>query len=274
MIYATIQFIDSHSASIKDKNLIPIDGKPLWMHNSDMVKFTKETDAKNRIKRSFICTTYDYDKVYPSNGEEMISRAAFNVDKCPLSNRVRDVVHHLNDCKYFIDAYIILLGNSRCYSPISLSLGMDAYEEALRLFPETTGLMSVSNYSMFNPKRAMSLYGGGFANLVIPNVIEPTYCIRIGNTGGEDRHDSEKDSWFFNGGFMIMNAKNEMPRGISNDAWGSEYPTPYPYLGKFVYGYKMPPTMAMELDEYWQLPMMTNEYRMKVLDMAKDWDNQ
>lgn len=274
MTYATIQFIDSHSESIKDKNLIPIDGQPLWTHNSDLVQFTKNNDSQKRIVGSYICTTYDDNRLWPKNGEKKIPRARFNVDKCPLSDRVKDCANYLNEATIGIDAYILLLGNSRCFCPEALLLAMDAYDKASLLFPEISGLVSVTNYSPFNPKRAMSLYGGGFAKTIVQSKEEPQFSriLRIGHTEGEDRHDAEKDSWFFNGAFMIMNAKNELPRGISENDWMGDYSTPYPYLGKFVYGYRMVPMSAIELDEIWQLPMLESGYTTKAFGMAAKWE--
>lgn len=265
-VFATIQFIDSHSESIRHKNLLEIDGKPLWMYNAEAAKALCRSTIEERntfpgeenywLKDYWICTTYN-DETIPLEYGRKIPRYAINVGKCQLGDRVAGAVNHLNgNCETKADAYVLLLGNVLSRDPKGLILrACDAWCSMKKMTPELTGLLSVANYPMFGPGRALTMEHGLFAKNVSP----------IDKRFGEEKQSEVRMSWFFDGGVMIMDATNPLidhtavvTSDISPSDWSTcgNPSTQFPYLGDCVFALKQNPMDSIELDDSWQLRLL------------------
>lgn len=265
-IFATIQFIDSHSESIRHKNLLEVDGKPLWMHNAEAAKALcrpapGEAEAypggqNYWLKDYWICTTYN-DETIPLEYGRKIPRYAINTDKCQLGDRVAGAVNHLNsNYATKADAYVLLLGNVVSRDPKSLILrACDAWCNMKKMTPELTGLLSVANYPMFGPGRALRMEHGLFAKSANP----------IDKRFGEEKQDEVPMSWFFDGGVMIMDAKNKLIdhtavvcSGTIPSDWSmcGNPSTQFPYLGDCVFALKQNPLESVEIDDAWQVCLL------------------
>ena len=265
---ATIQFADRFSESIKDKNLMEVDGKPLWRYNADEAKALKDKCAScpspfYTIVQNYICTNYDEAEL-PAEGlgvAERIPRHAFDVGKCLLSERIRDATAFLNKI-YAADAYLLLLGNVRSWGNVMDNCLMAWY--AITKWADYTGLLTVANFSMYNPNRVFSIGDGSTAHLLRGSANgwrkdhEPLLSARCEWRVGEEKEQSKDCSWFFDGGAMVMRSDNKTD--FRYDAFPTEYPTQFPFLGDMVYAYKQPPMQSVELDAAWQLPMLTDSF--------------
>ena len=210
-IFSTIQFIDSHSESIRHKNLMVVNNKPLWMYNAEAAKalcrplLIGDTSIpggeKFWLKDNWICTTYN-DSIIPPDFGQKIPRYAINTGKCKLGDRVAGAVNFLNgNVQTAADAYVILLGNVVSSDPKALILrACESWCAMKYMTPELTGLLSVTNYPMFGPGRALTTEHGLFAKNASP----------IDKRFGEEKQDEVASSWFFDGGVMIMDAKNKL----------------------------------------------------------------
>lgn len=278
-VFVTIQFIDSHSESIRHKNLLEIDGKPLWMYNAEAAKALCRPTLEERntfpggenywLKDYWICTTYN-DETIPLEYGRKIPRYAINVGKCQLGDRVAGAVNHLNaNCETKADAYVLLLGNVFSRDPKSLILrACDTWCNMKKLTPELTGLLSVANYPMFGPGRALSLKYGLFARNVFP--IDTRY--------GEEKQDEVSNSWFFDGGVMVMDAKNKL---IDNTAivisdttpsnWENcgKFSTQFQYLGDCVATLRQNPLDSVEIDSIWQLMLLSASAKREMFEILR-----
>lgn len=269
--FATIQFADRHSESIKNKNLLEIDGKPLWRYNAEEAyKVRKESggDKPYFVRGNYICTNYDESEL-PAEGLELAERIpnyAFNTDKCLLADRVRDATFYLNQStggKYVrdYDAYVLLLGNVRSV-PGVIDKCLRAWCDINR-WTDYTGMLTVTNYSMFNPNRAMSVGRGGTAELVHGKekcwTPASGLCTSVIWSVGEEKQASEDCSWFFDGGVMIMRADNKTD--YRYDFAPLDLPTQFPFLGDSVFAIRQQPLDSIELDARWQIPLLMNKYR-------------
>jgi len=265
MKFAAIQFIDCLSESIRDKNLLDIDGRPLWSYNAKLLHETKHGYLKAMPTRNveiggfYITTNYApsvFDAYEHSDEINFVPQQEFNVHKCPLSERVKDAVNYVKKCDNF-DAYILLLGNSRCFRSHLLYEMIELYSIVESLNP-ITGMLPVASMPMLSPYRAMGINEW---NVLYPTCTDANSLTRQSNySRGEDRHDSENCSWFYTGGPMIMSNRVKVPEkqeGWSNRRHRGTY---FPYLGDKVFGYRIKPRDCMELDAAWQLPMMSDEY--------------
>lgn len=262
--FATIQFIDSHSSSIPHKNLIVLDAMPLWMYNAVAARGVKralddEKDAEMRIVGNYICTDYGDDIIPDTEFGKKIPRYAIDVGKCKLATRVVYAVSHLKaipETKY-VDAFVLLLGNVRAFDAQSMIRdAMKRWCQLKSLGMNQTGLLTVSNYEMYGPGRALSIDGFHSAKRV--------FC--IDNEVTEEKEQEKGISWFFDGGVMIMDAENFIPgfKGADGEyEWlrygevdSHKFATQFPYLGDSVYA-MCNQHRCIELDAAWQLPLMS-----------------
>ena len=260
MRFATIQFIDNHSESIRNKNFLKVDGKPLWEYNAELaLNFSAFWDNLPPICGKYICTNYS-DEELGETGKRftIIPRQFIDTGKCSLSSRVHSAISYIrgyDDCDY--TGYILLLGNSRLFRPTLANRMITLFSE-LSKCTEITAMIPVTKMSPFNPYRSYEREHGAFLKSVLPLGGK---C-KIGVTNGEDRRDCERYSYFYNGGPMIVADESlVLPLMDNPNDWGDSA-THLPYLGKSVYGFEMDPLDCIELDEPWQIGMMSNDYRL------------
>ena len=272
-IFSTIQFIDSHSESIRHKNLMVVNNKPLWMYNAEAAKalcrplLVGDTSIpggeKFWLKDNWICTTYN-DSIIPPDFGQKIPRYAINTGKCKLGDRVAGAVNFLNgNVQTAADAYVILLGNVVSSDPKALILrACESWCAMKYMTPELTGLLSVTNYPMFGPGRALMTEHGLFAKNASP----------IDKRFGEEKQDEVASSWFFDGGVMIMDAKNKLightaivTSDMKSSDWSEcgESATQFPYLGNCVFALKQTPLDSVEVDDAWQICLLPDINRME-----------
>lgn len=273
-VFATIQFIDSHSESIRHKNLMVVNNKPLWMYNAEAARalcrplLVGDTSMppggdKYWLKDNWICTTYN-DNIIPLDFGPKIPRYAINVDKCKLGDRVAGAVNFLNgSANSRADAYVLLLGNVVSADPKALIMrACESWCAMKQMTPELTGLLSVTNFPMFGPGRALTTEHGLFAKNVSP----------IDKRFGEEKQDEVSRSWFFDGGVMIMDAKNKLidntaivMSGMRPSDWSEcgDFATQFPYLGNCVFALKQNPMDSVEVDDAWQICLLPDINRME-----------
>ena len=245
----TIQFVDSHSESIVNKNLYEINGKPLWRYNAELADNLKRDML---VQQNYIITPYPKalladPRSYPFTpvNTTFIPPEFFNTGKCPLSERVQDAINFIKSYDEIpYDAYMLLLGNVRSFTPNILHRALNIWKKACDLTNhEATGLLSMSQIPMYNPHRACRIEKCS-AELILQN--KPGE-----HPLGEEKNTTAAESWFFDGGVMIMNADND---------YTCENPsTQFPYLGNFIIPMRQNPMDSIELDAKWQIPLMTDE---------------
>jgi len=225
-----------------DKNLLKVDGKQLWRYNADL---STKLKCDGLVQENYIITPYSKETLLNPHNVAFIPTEYFNTGKCLLSDRVRDAVNYIygnDDCQY--TAYILLLGNVRSFNPHILHHAISIWKDACELTNnEATGLISMSQIPMYNPHRACKIEKCS-VELILPNKTESSPL-------GEEKNTTANESWFFDGGVMIMNA--------NNDCTCENPSTQFPYLGDFVIPMRQKPMESIELDASWQIPLMTDE---------------
>ena len=228
-IYA-LQTARAGSKSVPNKNIKQIQGKPLFLHNilhalncSFIKKVYCSTDCPTIKKTSF------------ENDFEIIDRPKF---LCGDNSSHREVIKHgileieqRNNEK--VDVLIILLGNSLSAFSKDLNKAMNLLDD------NTDGIMSVSEFNMFNCFRAYKK-SGSYLETHLPQDFIKEKSI---NKNINDKNSSG-DTYFFNGSFWICR------RHFIINSFGLE---PFNWLG-----YKIKPFIQpaiMEIDAEWQLKL-------------------
>ena len=226
-----LQTARSGSKSIKNKNILNINGLPLYLHNILYAKKSKY------IKDIYISTD---DSFILKNA----SKYNYNIVNRP-KNLCQDDSSHLDTIRHGIleierdiggkvDTLIILLGNSLG----AKTKDLDASIEILNKNDGLDSVTSVSRFDMFNPFRAHNIREDGCLNTFLPqeSIKNMSKIINI-----NDRK-SAGNIYFFNGSFWVCKR-----RAVFDDCGLS----PFSWAGQNSYAYIQDTTM--ELDDLWQL---------------------
>jgi len=234
-IYA-LQTARAGSKSVKSKNTMYFDDKPLFQHPVEKALTSK------LIKHVYISTDIYLIKRNSDNlPYKIIPRPE---DLAGDNSSHHDVmIHGLTEIERMeredVDILVILLGNS---------LGAEGTEldEAIQFLienPEYDSVQSVSEFNMFNPFRAFTIEDDLLKTYMKQSVI--SRGTKIDNVNDKN---SAGDIYFANGSFFICRKDVLMKRqGL----------LPFPWLG-----HKIKPwvqAVTMEIDAYWQSSVLRSQ---------------
>jgi len=227
-IYA-LQTVRKGSKSVPNKNLMTINGIPLWLYNASNARHCK------LIKDVYITTDiYDIHACWSSTIDRPKHLCGDN------ASHYNTILHGLNYIEMEIhdkvDILVILLGNNNGASKEDLKGAINA----LIKNPKADSIMSVGNYNMFNPFRAYKLKDG-FAQTYVNQ-----RTIKKATKSNHNDKNAYGDTYFFNGSFWICRRKAI----INNKGL-----LPFPWLGKNILMWEQEPDI-MEVDAEWQLKLM------------------
>jgi CMP-N-acetylneuraminic acid synthetase len=234
-VYA-LQTARAGSKSVKSKNTMLFDDKPLFQHPVEKALQSK------LIKRVYISTD-----IY------LIKRNSDNLPYWVISrpdelagddSSHHDVmIHGINEIEKqtqeTVDILVVLLGNS---------LGAEGKEldKAIQFLVDNPGydsIQSVSEFNMFNPFRAFTVENDLLKTYMDQQVISTG--TKIDNVNDKN---SAGDIYFANGSFFICRREILMKK---------EGFLPFPWLG-----YKIKPwiqEVTMEIDAYWQSSVLRSQ---------------
>jgi CMP-N-acetylneuraminic acid synthetase len=234
-VYA-LQTARAGSKSVKSKNTMLFDDKPLFQHPVEKALKSK------LIKHVYISTDIYYIKRNPD-------KLPYKVISRPLELAGDDSSHHdvmihgINEIETreneSADILVILLGNSLGAKPAEL----DSAIQFLIDNPSYDSVQSVSEFNMFNPFRAFTVDDDVLKTYLTQDVISSGS--KISNINDKN---SAGDIYFANGSFFICR------RDVLIKRQGM---LPFPWLG-----HKIKPwiqEVTMEIDAYWQSSVLRSQ---------------
>ncbi len=226
-----ISTVRRNSQSVKNKNLLKIKGKPLFMHNIDYALNSK------LISSVHITTDININK-------KVLIKKKINYIKRP-KNLCTNKASHFLTIKHAMDKIekqgtkfdivIIILGNSFGAKTVDLDKGIKKLINNKKL----DSVISVAKYNMYNPIRAYKKYKSSFLiNFFEKKILEK----KIRNLSNINTKDAFNDVYFFNGSFWIIRKEVFLKNnGIP----------PFRYLGKNI-GFIEQDPKFVEIDDSWQ----------------------
>jgi len=226
-----ISTVRKNSQSVKNKNLLKIKGKPLFMHNIDyalnskLISSVHITTDISINKKILIKKNLGYIK-RPSN---------LCTNKASHFLTIKHAMNNIEKQGIEFDIVIVILGNSFGAKTIDLDKGLKKLINNKKL----DSVISVAKYNMYNPIRAYKKYKTSLlTNFFETKIIEK----KIKNLSNINTKDAFNDVYFFNGSFWIIRKEvflknNGLP--------------PFRYLGKNV-GFIEQDPKFVEIDDKWQ----------------------
>jgi CMP-N-acetylneuraminic acid synthetase len=234
-IYA-LQTARAGSKSVKSKNTMLFDDKPLFQHpvekalESQLIKRVYISTDIYLIKRNSDNLPY---KIIP-RPEELAGDDSSHHDV---------MIHGLAEIERMeredVDILVILLGNSLGAKGAELDKAIQFLIEN----PEYDSVQSVSEFNMFNPFRAFKVENDELTTFLDQKEIE-----RAATMQNVNDKDSAGNIYFANGSFFICR------RNVLLSENGGQ---PFPWLG-----YKIKPwiqDVTMEIDAYWQSAVLRSQ---------------
>lgn len=223
------------SKSVPNKNIVPIKGLPLFLHNIINAKRSRY------IEEIYVTTDIQLIKDYASvYGYHVIDRPAHLCgDEASHYETIMHGIRSIEQQKNIkIDIVVILLGNSLG----AITKDVDQAIEMLLENEEADSVQSVSEFNMYNPFRAYEIVDG-YMNTIVP---QEMIRMKTKDPNVNSRH-AAGNVYFFNGSFWIVR-RHQMDR---NDGL-----LPFPWLGKKIIPYIQ--DNFMEIDAPWQLSYIEN----------------
>ncbi len=220
------------SKSVLNKNLLDVDGDPIYLKNILLAKRSKllgdifvSTDIPEVIERAESC---DY--------RAIVRPAELSRDDTPHYEVFRHALKIMEEARP-VDLLVILLGNSLGAYGEDIDRGI----QILLDDPQVDGVMSVSRFNMFNPFRAFSQDGSKDMHTCVPQDLIRDFQTR------KPINDKNAfgDIYFFNGAFWVCRRE----KLIQNDGQ-----LPWSWLGN-----KIRPVVQkdiMEIDAPWQVDVV------------------
>lgn len=229
-----VQTARAGSKSVKNKNIAPIHGEPMYTYNLNAML------ACGKIENVVITT--DIEDAFTRQHE-----------KLTVLTRPK---HLLGDDASHADAIIHAVENmerlhNKEYNYVALTLGnslgcyttdLSKAAELLINDPDSDSIMTVSKFNMFNPYRAFKLTDEKLDTFIPQEMIK-----NINEQVAINDKNSAGDIYFFNGSFMIFK-KSCLYRGDGL--------MPFSWLGKNIRYYIQ--DTEMEVDALWQLEYLMN----------------
>jgi len=218
-----LQTARAGSKSIPKKNLLEIDGHPLFAHS--IIAAT----GSNIIQHVYCSTDdtviMDLSKHYNFN---VIKRPPdLCLDNCSHLEAIRHGVNEIEKDLGKQDIVVLLLGNVT---------GIDsaALDEAIDMLGDNDSVVSVSEMNMFNPFRAHKIIDGLLDTWIDQDLIRSDTKVNDKNSAG--------NIYYCNGNFWVMR------RSVLFD---NDNNLPFEWLGKKIVPYIQ--NVFQELDAPWQL---------------------
>lgn len=227
-----IQTARKGSKSVVDKNILPVNGLPLFLHS---IARANSTDAIQKVYCSTDCNVI----------KSHAARHNFNVIDRPdylsgdSASHHDTMVHAILEIEKRenkeIDLVVFLLGNTISAKPEWLS----ACIHKLVVDKTIDSIQSVSKFNMFNPYRAYKIN----SNDRLESFID--------SSGIESANDKNTagDVWFNNGSFFICRRDIVLSKDGAN---------PFPWLGYNILPFRE--SVKMEVDAPWQLEWLRKCY--------------
>ena len=225
-----ISTVRKNSKSVKNKNLLFLKGKPLYMHNIDYALKSKQ------ISDVFITTDLKIKKkTLLDKGFHYINRPRkLRGDNASHWLAIKHVVDISLNRNLNFDIIVVILGNSFGAFTSDLDKGIKKLKNNKKL----DSVISVGKYNMYNPIRAYKTKKNMLTNFFDTKIIKK----KIKNQKMINQKDAFNNIFFFNGSFWIIRKKvflknNGLP--------------PFTYLGNNI-GYILQDSKYMEIDAEWQ----------------------
>ena len=225
-----ISTVRKNSKSVKNKNLLFLKGKPLYMHNIDYALKSKE------ISNVFITTDLKISKkILSKKNFHYINRPRYlRGDNASHWLAIKHVVDIATNKGFDFNIIVVILGNSFGAYTSDLEKGIKKLKKNKKL----DSVISVGKYNMYNPIRAYKVQKNTLTNFFDTKIIRK----KIKNQKMINQKDAFKDIYFFNGSFWIIRKKIFLKNnGIP----------PFTYLGKNI-GFIKQDSKYMEIDAEWQ----------------------
>jgi CMP-N-acetylneuraminic acid synthetase len=218
-----LQTARAGSKSIPKKNLLEIDGHPLFAHSINAA-------TSSNIIQHVYCSTddttiMDFSKQYNFN---VIKRPPeLCLDDCSHLEAIRHGVNEIEKDLGKQDVVVLLLGNV---------IGIDsaALDEAIEMLGDNDSVVSVSEMNMYNPFRAHKIVNGLLETWIPQDLIRSDTKVNDKNSAG--------NIYYCNGNFWVMRR---------NALFDDENNLPFEWLGKKIVPYIQ--NVFQELDAPWQL---------------------
>ena len=218
------------SKSIHNKNILMVNGKPLYKNNLDNTRQCK------LIENVFVST--DIPQIIETEQHVIVRPDYLCQDNSSHYDAIFHGLHEIDTrTGKFTDILVIILGNALGAHPTII----DAAIQYMIDTPKVDSCMSVGEFNMFTPYRAYK-ENGEFLTTHIPQE-----TIRdVKRTEDFNNKNAYEPSLFFNGSFWICRRRAIMDNnGL----------LPFPWLGHNIKPIHQSPEFQ-ELDAEWQLKMM------------------
>ena len=218
-----LQTARAGSKSIPKKNLLEIDGHPLFAHS--IIAAT----GSNIIQHVYCSTDdtviMDLSKHYNFN---VIKRPPeLCLDNCSHLEAIRHGVNEIEKDLGKQDIVVLLLGNVT-------GIDSSALDEAIEMLGDNDSVVSVSEMNMYNPFRAHKIIDGLLDTWIDQDLIRSDTKVNDKNSAG--------NIYYCNGNFWVMR------RSVLFD---DDNNLPFEWLGKKIVPYIQ--NVFQELDAPWQL---------------------
>jgi N-acylneuraminate cytidylyltransferase len=227
-----IQTARANSKSVKKKNLIKINGEPIFLKNLKSALNSKKIDK-------VVCSTDDkyIIKLSQKYKYDIVERPKYlRGDK---ASHFETIKHALlkSEKKYNIkfDIIILLLGNAAGNSAKVLN-------QAINKLKDNDCVVSVSKFNMFNPFRAF--YITNKKKLV--SIIDIPKYKKLNKIQNKNDKNAFGDIYFFNGSFFVFKRSNFFIK--------SKQKPPFTWMGKNIVPFKQ--KTFFEIDDNWQIDIV------------------
>ena len=226
-----ISTVRKNSQSVKKKNLLKIQGKPLFMHNIDYA-----------LNSKFISSVHITTDINISN--KILTKKKIGYIKRPhqlCTNKashfltIKHAINSIEKQDIEFDIIVVVLGNSFGAKTKDLDEGLKKLINNKKL----DSVISVAKYNMYNPIRAFKKD----KKKLLTNFFETkTIEKKIKNSTNINTKDAFNDVYFFNGSFWIIRKEIFLKNsGIP----------PFRFLGKNI-GFIEQDPKFVEIDDKWQ----------------------
>jgi CMP-N-acetylneuraminic acid synthetase len=233
-IYA-LQTARAGSKSVPSKNILEIQGKPLYLHNVDAAI------GCEKIQDVYISTDCPYIKGNYNKKEYKILNRSKHLcgDNASHHEVMINSLYQIEDeIEAKVDILVVLLGNSMGASSQDLNKAIKILLEN----KEADSVQSVSEFNMFNPFRALKINNNKLESIIPQDEIEKQSKIKNIND-----KNSCGEVYFFNGSFWVCKRDAILGKGL----------LPFPWLGYNIIPYIQ--DTVFELDASWQIINMQSQ---------------
>ena len=224
-----IQTARAGSKSVKKKNLIKINGRPIFLHS-----LKSAIDCK--IIDKVVCSTNDKEiiKLSKKHKYDIIKRP-----KCLCGDKAshfETIKHALLEAEkksqHKFDIVILLLGNV-------VGVNSKVLSQAISKLKDNDSVVSVSKFNMFNPLRAFYVNEKG----TLQTFINSNRYKKTKKILNKNDKNAFGDIFFCNGSFFILKRSNFFIK--------SKQQPPFNWIGKKIMPFKQ--DTFFEIDDNWQI---------------------